>query len=451
MSLQRRDRIDARAGALDRPRSTQREDLVTVLLATWLIGGIGLDGWAHSNLERQLESFFTPWHAVLYSGFVATALWVLWLVQTRRAEHRTWTQAVPRGYGLGLVGVAVFAVGGVGDLLWHQVFGIETGIAALLSPTHLLLFTGVALLLLAPFRAAWSSPEPPSAALLGVVPAFLSITLLTALVAFFFQYSSLFAIELAFSSSAPVRFSQGQPPQLVGVLDAWANDIQIKQIMAALVTSLILVAPVLLMLRRWRLPLGAATILFLVVATIIVALDGFRAWEQLVGAAAAGVAADVAIARLRPSAARVGAFRAVGSLMPWRSSGAHSWPRCGASGSAGPPSCGRARSSSAAWPATPWSSSCSRRRSRARAMIAIRAGVDAPAREGTPMLTVAIVRHRAKGPGSKAAGIGMAFKLIEAALVRAGARFEPARQHRRMMAGSDVGHVLEGSESRVNP
>jgi hypothetical protein len=122
MSLQRRDRIDAPAGALDRPCTTHREDLVTVLLATWLIGGIGL-------------------------------------VQTRRADHLTWTQAVPLGCGLGLVGVTVFAVGGVGDLLGHPVFGIEQGIAPLLSPTHLLLFSGVALLLLAPFRAAWSSPE----------------------------------------------------------------------------------------------------------------------------------------------------------------------------------------------------------------------------------------------------------------------------------------------------
>ena len=69
-------------------------------------------------------------------------------------------------------------MGGVGDLLWHQVFGIEQGIAALLSPTHLLLFTGVALILLAPFRAAWSSPESPSAGVLGMLPALLSITLL---------------------------------------------------------------------------------------------------------------------------------------------------------------------------------------------------------------------------------------------------------------------------------
>ena len=86
------------------------------------------------------------------------------------------------------------------------------GIAALLSPTHLLLFTGIALILLAPFRAAWSSPEAPSAGLLGVLPALLSITLLTALVAFFFGYVSLFSIDLAFSASAPVRSSQDQRP-----------------------------------------------------------------------------------------------------------------------------------------------------------------------------------------------------------------------------------------------
>ena len=315
MTIQTFIRSTRGAGAVDRPGTTHRQDLITVLLATWLIGGLGLDGWAHNQLEGRLESFFTPWHAVFYSGFLATALWVMWMVQTRRADHGTGTQAVPRGYGLGLVGVAVFAVGGGGDLLWHQVFGIEQGLAALLSPTHLLLFTGIALILLAPFRAAWSSPEPPSAGLLGVLPALLSVTLLTALVAFFFQYGSLFSIDLAFPLG-PVSVAQDQGPQLVGVFDAWVQDIQIRGIMAALSTGLILVAPVLLLLRRWRLPFGAATILFVVVATIIVAVNGFEAWESLVGAAAAGLVADAAIARLRPAPDRVGAFRAVGSLIP---------------------------------------------------------------------------------------------------------------------------------------
>jgi hypothetical protein len=319
MAIQAFIRSTRGPGALDRPRTTHREDLVTVLLALWLIGGLVLDGWAHGNLEARLESFFTPWHAVFYSGFAATALWVLWMVQTRRAEHAAWTQAVPRGYGLGVVGVAVFAVGGVGDLLWHRIFGIEEDIAALLSPTHLLLFTGIALILLAPFRAAWSAPEPPSAGLRGALPAFLSITLLTALVAFFFGYNSLFSIltdELASRPAELVPFAQGQAPQPAGDFEGRAEDTQIKGIMAALSTSLILLAPVLLMLRRWRMPFGAATILFLVVATIIVTVHGFQAWESLLGAAAAGMAADAAIARLRPSPHRVGAFRAVGSLIP---------------------------------------------------------------------------------------------------------------------------------------
>ena len=45
-------------------------DWVAVALAGWLIGGLHLDGWAH-NHHPEMESFFTPWHGVLYSGFFA--------------------------------------------------------------------------------------------------------------------------------------------------------------------------------------------------------------------------------------------------------------------------------------------------------------------------------------------------------------------------------------------
>src|SRR6266536_4204640 len=49
-------------------RMNWAEDLVTLVLTAWLIGGLFLDGWAH-NTRPQLETFFTPWHAVFYSGF----------------------------------------------------------------------------------------------------------------------------------------------------------------------------------------------------------------------------------------------------------------------------------------------------------------------------------------------------------------------------------------------
>src|SRR5512147_1515747 len=55
-----------------------RDDLVTSLLATLLVAGLFLDGWNHINLQNgALGSFFTIWHALLYAGFNATALWVV--------------------------------------------------------------------------------------------------------------------------------------------------------------------------------------------------------------------------------------------------------------------------------------------------------------------------------------------------------------------------------------
>jgi hypothetical protein len=65
------------AGTLPRgrPRTAWRDDLLTVLLAAWTTVGLFLDGWAHTN-PSELETFLTPWHAVFYSGFAATATWI---------------------------------------------------------------------------------------------------------------------------------------------------------------------------------------------------------------------------------------------------------------------------------------------------------------------------------------------------------------------------------------
>jgi hypothetical protein len=47
--------------------TTQRDDLVTTALCGWVVAGMVLDAWAHQNAS-QLETFFTPWHAVLTPG-----------------------------------------------------------------------------------------------------------------------------------------------------------------------------------------------------------------------------------------------------------------------------------------------------------------------------------------------------------------------------------------------
>jgi hypothetical protein len=123
------------------PRTRRRDDLVTAVLSAWLIGGLFMDGWAH-NTRTTLESFFTPWHALFYSGFAVSAAWMGWLVWRRRPAVGSWRAAVPAGYGLGLAGVALFLLSGIGDMSWHLALGIERDIAVLLSPTHLGLFLG---------------------------------------------------------------------------------------------------------------------------------------------------------------------------------------------------------------------------------------------------------------------------------------------------------------------
>ena len=101
-------------------------DWLMAVLGAWLIGGLYLDGWAHIHVPA-LETFFTPWHAVLYSGYGAgaAALVATFVRNRRRGAPRA--RALPPGYRASLVGAFVFFFGGVADMLWHVVFGIEEG------------------------------------------------------------------------------------------------------------------------------------------------------------------------------------------------------------------------------------------------------------------------------------------------------------------------------------
>jgi Tol biopolymer transport system component len=162
---------------------------VAVLLSAIFIGGLFLDGWAH-NHGRVDQSFFTPWHAVLYSGYALNGLFllVMWW-RNRRAGH-AWRSALPQGYGLALLGAAIFAVGGVLDLIWHTLFGIEADVQALLSPTHLLLASGLFLMLTGPLRANWLRMRDERALSWGTgAPVVLALALVLSMLAFFTQFA----------------------------------------------------------------------------------------------------------------------------------------------------------------------------------------------------------------------------------------------------------------------
>lgn len=120
-------------------RATAGFEWTMVVLTAWVIFGAYLDAWAHRHVSSTLETFFTPWHAVLYSGVLATGTFLFVQLLRGRAAGRSWRTVLPAGYGLSFIGFVLFAISGNLDLAWHTVFGIERSYAATLSPTHLLL------------------------------------------------------------------------------------------------------------------------------------------------------------------------------------------------------------------------------------------------------------------------------------------------------------------------
>ena len=280
-------------------------DMFTMFLCTWVLAGIAVDGWAHTNLGG-LETFFTPWHALFYSGFAATATWIAWSTVRRRSPGRTLVQSIPLGYELGVVGLVLFGIGGVGDMLWHVVFGIEVDIDALLSPTHLLLYAGVFLIVTSPFRAAWRRNDPAAhTSIKGFSPVLLSASLAAGFTAFMLLYlSPVFRTDMA--------ADQGFGPD-AGYMNFLS---QRGGVASFLVSSVILVAPLLLMLRRWRLPFGSCAFLFGVVATVIQGINAFTKPELIGAAVAGGLLADAAAAALKPSTDRPSALRAFAALAP---------------------------------------------------------------------------------------------------------------------------------------
>ncbi|EYB68241.1 hypothetical protein DEIPH_ctg025orf0088 [Deinococcus phoenicis] len=276
------------------PRATPAQNLVTITLGWWLTAGIFVDGWAHNRFGESLETFFTPWHALFYSGFLAVAAWVLWLAVRGWLAGRRGFAAFPEGYHLAALGVPIFLLGGLGDLTWHTVFGIEVGIEALLSPTHLLLFAGAMCLLSAPLVSAWRAPTPRAAPAGVAWTAVLAATSLLSFVAFMHMY--LWGLLLA--------------PQGLGFVQTRG------ELGGILLTALILAAPVLLLLRRFRLPFGAVTVMYGLNTVLMTLMLVPGEWRVPLLMVAAGLVVDALLLVLDPSPARPWALRAFAFLLP---------------------------------------------------------------------------------------------------------------------------------------
>lgn len=267
-------------------------DRLMVVFALWFVVGLFLDGSAHAH--HRVDSFFTPWHAVLYSGYLVSAFALAVATFINHQRGQSWLKAIPQGYDLALFGAPLFIFAGIGDMFWHILFGFEVGVAPLLSPTHLLLAFAGTLMMSGPLRAAWlrAGSKQGWATLL---PALLSLLIVFSVFTFFTSF--------AHPSVKSDLFTNG-----------FTDSQQSSGVSAMLLQTVISIGMLLFVMRRWHLPIGTFTLL---IGANALLMSVFSDTYYLIPAAVlTGIVADGLYVWLRPSAEHVGMLRVFAFVLP---------------------------------------------------------------------------------------------------------------------------------------
>lgn len=164
------------------PNRAYRATKLALLLLTIATAGaflqIGGTSWdVTSHIMKEPETFFTPSHAVLYTGIglltLAAGIGGFLLIRSKEIRRKSFAT----GFKLLIIGSMVSLTAGPSDFLWHEAFGVD----GLLSPPHLALITGmlinsIAVVLgLARIRYTGLTPSKEKIVRLALIPAFAAL------------------------------------------------------------------------------------------------------------------------------------------------------------------------------------------------------------------------------------------------------------------------------------
>ena len=263
-----------------RPLTAWRDDLITMALTVWPITAMFFDGLGHNNRTGQ-ESFFSMSHMFLYAGATCVGLWLTWVVVKHQIAAGVDVKrlmidfsAIPVGYGVAIIGLITLGIGGPADLIWHEAYGFEVGVEAIYSAPHLMLFFGGLLVSSTGIRSMWAKQDL-QLDFKQALPVLLSTVLFIGVAGFITMYLSAFMTNVAMTSDFMNdlnRFKDDfddQTTSLNAGLTGYGDDSWPYYYYSAghgvatiVITTMILVGPILLLLRRWRLPFGAVTAIF---------------------------------------------------------------------------------------------------------------------------------------------------------------------------------------------
>jgi hypothetical protein len=277
-------------------RSTPAFDLTFAIVTLLAVVGLWLDIWSHSTYGAD-QSIFSQYHLLFYSATVMAGLFLAYTgISNLQAGYR-WSDALPVGYSLSLAGILFFGIDGCIDLTSHAIWGFESGIEALTSPTHLGLFAGIFVFASGPIRAEVARQRRgESLALTRLVPFVLSMV------------ATLSAITFPFFSSLPLV---GKP---------WALQIQRTDqgaplgVLGVVLETAIMMGILLWIVRRCVLPPGTITLIFVLYSLLTVVATRIPIFVPIW--LIVGILSDVAMVVLKPSSGDVWRFRLFGAVVP---------------------------------------------------------------------------------------------------------------------------------------
>ena len=290
------DLRDARQLDRTKPRSTPAFDLTFAVVTLLAIVGLWLDVWSHVTYGAD-QSIFSQYHLLFYTATVMAGVFLAYTGITNLLAGYRWSDALPVGYSLSLAGIIFFGIIGVIDLTSHGIWGFETGLEALNSPTHIGLFAGIFVFASGPIRAEVARQRRgESMTLVRLVPFVLSvISSLSAMTFPTFLYLPLIGKPWALQIQ---RIDQGA---IIGVLGVFLQ-------------TGIVMGMLLWIIRRVSLPAGSITLIFVLYAlltTLVTRIPIFLPIWLI-----AGILSDVAMVVLKPSSGVTWRFRVFGAVVP---------------------------------------------------------------------------------------------------------------------------------------
>ena len=168
----------------------ERDRNLFIIAMLWFFIGAWIDSSAHTYLLDDIETFFTPWHAVLYSGYAFSVL-VAMYAKNKIKDYK---------FDVGVLGAVIFGTGGASDAVWHTLLGIETGVEPLVSPSHLMLFLGAFLMLDYIFTARPSVENLDTASVVAVSTIYALVMYITQFLHPYLQYGVFFTYDDAFAA-----------------------------------------------------------------------------------------------------------------------------------------------------------------------------------------------------------------------------------------------------------